>query len=164
VVTPDDIAGVPLFADLGDTERERLARSAADIRLVPGEYAVNAGDERALFAILEGRVETIGFVDGIERVFGGRRVGELIGEVPMALGTTFPMSFRAAEPTRVIRIEAQEYHAIAAAAPEVGVKLGALARAFGPMRCDDGAALLSDSVWHQPAGKGQAKKRRAKKS
>ena len=128
MVTPDDIAGVPLFADLGDAERERLARSAADIRLVPGEFAVNAGDERALFAILEGRVETIGFVDGIERVFGGRRVGDLIGEVPIALGTTFPMSFRASEPTRVIRIEAQDYHAIAASAPEVGVKLGTLAR------------------------------------
>jgi thioredoxin reductase (NADPH) len=55
-------------------------------------------------------------------------VGELVGEVPIALGTTFPFGFRAAEPTRLMRIEAHDYHAIAASAPDVGVKLGALAR------------------------------------
>jgi len=128
VVTADEIAGVAIFADLGPVERERLSRVAADIRLAPGEYAVHPGDGRALFAVLEGRLETIALEDGIPRVVGGRGVGDLIGEVPIALATTFPFGFRAAEPSRVVRIEAHEYHAIAAAAPEVGVKLGTLAR------------------------------------
>ncbi len=128
MVTADEIAGVAIFADLGPVERERLSRVAADIRLVPGEYAVHPGDGRALFAVLEGRLETIALEDGIPRVVGGRGVGELFGEVPIALATTFPFGFRAAEPSRVMRIEAHEYHAIAASAPEVGVKLGALAR------------------------------------
>jgi thioredoxin reductase (NADPH) len=128
MVTPDEIAGVSLYADLGPVERERLSRVAADIRLVPGEYAVHAGDERALFAVLEGRVETVGLIDGIERVVGGRGVGELFGELPMALGTTFPFGFRAAETSRVMRVEAQDYHALAASVPGVGVKLGASAR------------------------------------
>ena len=69
-------------------------------------------------------METVALVDGIERVVGGRAVGDLFGEVPIALGTTFPFGFRAAEPSRVMRVEAQDYHAIAASAPEVGVKLG----------------------------------------
>jgi thioredoxin reductase (NADPH) len=128
VVTADEIAGVSIFADLGPVERERLSRVAADIRLVPGEYAVHQGDGRALFAVLEGRLETVALEDGIPRVVGGRVVGELFGEVPIALATTFPFGFRAAEPSRVMRIEANEYHAIAASSPEVGVKLGALAR------------------------------------
>jgi thioredoxin reductase (NADPH) len=128
VVTADEIAGVSIFADLGPVERERLSRVAADIRLVPGEYAVHQGDGRALFAVLEGRLETVALEDGIPRVVGGRVVGELFGEVPIALATTFPFGFRAAEPSRVMRIEAHEYHAIAASSPEVGVKLGALAR------------------------------------
>jgi len=128
VVTADEIVGVSIFAALGTVERERLSRVAADIRLVPGEYAVHAGDERALFAVLEGRLETVTLVDGIERVVGGRRVGDLVGEVPIALGTPFPFGFRAAEPSRLMRVEAQDYHAIAASAPEVGVKLGVLAR------------------------------------
>ena len=128
MVTADEIAGVSIFADLGPVERERLSRVAADIRLVPGEYAVHPGDGRALFAVLEGRLETVALEDGIPRVVGGRGVGELFGEVPIALATTFPFGFRAAEPSRVMRIEAHEYHAIAASSPEVGVKLGALAR------------------------------------
>jgi thioredoxin reductase (NADPH) len=128
VVTADEIAGVSIFADLRAVERERLSRVAADIRLVPGEYAVHQGDGRALFAVLEGRLETVALEDGIPRVVGGRGVGELFGEVPIALATTFPFGFRAAEPSRVMRIEAHEYHAIAASSPEVGVKLGALAR------------------------------------
>ena len=128
MVTADEIGGVSIFADLGPVERERLARIAADIRLVPGEYVIHEGDDRALFAVLEGRLETVSQVDGIPRVVGGRGVGELIGEVPITLATRFPFGFRAAEPSRVIRLEAAEYHAIAASAPEVGVKLGALAR------------------------------------
>jgi len=128
VVTAGEIAGVSLFADLREVERERLSQLAADIRVVEGEYAIHAGDERALYAVLEGRLETVGFVDGVERVVGGRRAGDLIGEVPIALGTPFPLGFRAAEPTRLMRVEAKDYHAIAASAPEVGVKLGELAR------------------------------------
>jgi thioredoxin reductase (NADPH) len=128
MVTADEIAGVSIFDTLGLVERERLSQLAADIRLVPGEYAVHAGDERALLAVLEGCLETIASSDGIERVVGGRRAGDLIGEVPIALGTTFPFGFRASEPTRVMRIEARDYHAIAATSPEVGVKLGVLAR------------------------------------
>src|SRR5216110_2858444 len=85
VVTPDEIAAVPLFADLGPVELERLSRGAADIRLVPGEYAVHAGDERALFVVLAGRLETVGVTDGIERVVGGRSVGDLFGNCPWHL-------------------------------------------------------------------------------
>jgi thioredoxin reductase (NADPH) len=128
MVTADEVLAVPIFAGLTPVQRERLSRAAADIRLVPGEHAVHAGDERALFAVLDGRLETVALVDGVERVVGGRRVGDLIGEVPIALGTTFPFGFRAAEPTRLMRLEAHDYHAIAASAPEVAVELGALAR------------------------------------
>ena len=128
MVTADEIAGVALFESLDEVERERLSRVAADVRLVAGEYAVHAGDERALFVLLDGRLETIAVSDGIERVVGGRETGDLVGEVPIALGTPFPFAFRAAEPTRLMRVEARDYHAIAASAPEVGVKLGELAR------------------------------------
>ncbi len=52
---------------------------------------MHAGDERALFAVLEGRLETSTLVDGIERVVGGRSAGDLIGEVPIALGDDVPV-------------------------------------------------------------------------
>src|SRR5919204_338036 len=44
MVTPDEIASVPLFAELDESERERLCRVAADIRLVPrGDAAPHGG-------------------------------------------------------------------------------------------------------------------------
>jgi thioredoxin reductase (NADPH) len=127
LVTPDEIGQIGLFDELEAATRERLAHVAADIRLASGEYAVHEGDPRALFAVLEGHVDTIRRVDGIERPVGGRGAGEVFGEVPLTLATVFPLGFRASEPTRVLRIEAQDFFAVLATVPELGVKLGALA-------------------------------------
>jgi thioredoxin reductase (NADPH) len=127
VVTAEEIGGVGLFAALDSAQREQLSRAAADIRLVAGEYAADEGGERALFAVLEGRIQPVKHVDGIERVVGERRPGEIFGEVPIALGTVFPVGFRAAEPSRVMRIDARAYHAVAAVAPDIAKEVGRLA-------------------------------------
>ena len=127
MVTPDEIGAVAIFAALGPAERERLCRAAADITLMPGEYAAHEGSERALFAVLEGRVEPVKLVDGIERVVGERNPGDIFGEVPLALGTVFPVGFRAAEKSRIMRLEAHAYHAVAAVVPDVGKEVGRLA-------------------------------------
>src|SRR2546421_618690 len=127
LVTAEDIAAVRVFAALDPADRERLARAAADISLVPGEYAADEGGERALFAVLEGRIEAVKLVDGVERVVGERRPGDIFGEVPITLGTVFPVGFRAAEKSRVMRVEPHDYHAVAAVAPDVGKEVGKLA-------------------------------------
>jgi thioredoxin reductase (NADPH) len=127
VVTEEEIGRVPLFASLDQAQRERLARAAADISLVAGEYGAHQGGERALFAVLEGRIEPVKHVDGIERVVGVRHPGDIFGEVPIALGTVFPVGFRAAEPSRVMRVEPNDYHAIASAAPALAQEVGKLA-------------------------------------
>ena len=134
MVTPEEIESITVFATLGAAARERLSRVAADIVLMPGEYAAHEGDERALFALLDGRIEAVKLVDGIERVVGERRPGDVMGEVPIALGTLFPVGFRAAEPSRIMRLEPHDYHAVAAVEPDVGKEIGRLAgdRISGP--------------------------------
>jgi thioredoxin reductase (NADPH) len=127
MVTADDIAAIAVFGALDTAERERLARAAADVTLLAGEYAAPEGSERALFGLLEGRIEAVKLTDGIERVVGERHVGEIFGEVPITLGTVFPVGFRAAERSRVIRIEPHDYHAAAAAAPDLAREIGRLA-------------------------------------
>jgi thioredoxin reductase (NADPH) len=127
MVTADEIAAIGIFAALGLAERDRLSRAVADISLVPGEYAVPEGGERALFAVLEGRINAVKLVDGIERVVGERGPGDVFGEVPIALGTVFPVGFRAAETSRVMRIEPHDYHAVAAVEPNVAKEIGRLA-------------------------------------
>ena len=128
MLTIEDVSAVPLFSALAVADRERLARTSADIRLAPGEFAVHEGGEPALFAVLSGKIEVIKTVDGIERTLGWRVPGALFGEVPIALGTPFPGGYRAAEPSRVMRVELPEYYTIAAASKEVSQKVSALAR------------------------------------
>ncbi len=108
MVTPEEC--VALFADLDPTSSS--VSRAADVSLVAGEYAAHQGAERALFAVLEGRIEPVSTVDGIERVVGERLPGDVFGEVPIVLGTVFPVGFRASEPSRVMRIEPHDYHAV----------------------------------------------------
>src|SRR3954471_562416 len=134
MVTAEEVASVGVFSSLDVGDRERLARAAADVTLLPGEFAAQEGEERALFALLEGSIEAVKTVDGVERVVGTRRPGEVFGEVPITLGTLFPVGFRAAERSRVLCLRPQDYHAVAAAAPEVARAVGALAanRISGP--------------------------------
>ena len=127
MVTADEIRAIGIFSRLDEGACERLARVAADVSLVPGEYAAEEGAQRALFAVLDGRIEATRNVDGIDRVLGERLPGDIFGEVPISLGTVFPVGFRAAERTRVMRIEPRDYHAVASLAPEVAQEVGKLA-------------------------------------
>ena len=128
MLTTDDIRSVPLFLVLSGEEQARLCESAADIHLAPGEFAVPEGGERALYAVLSGRLEVVKLFDGVERRLGFRLPGTIFGEVPLALGSPFPGGYRAMEPSRVMRVDAAPYYRLAAASPEFATRMGALAR------------------------------------
>jgi thioredoxin reductase (NADPH) len=134
MVTPEELRQVAIFAGLGDDECARISRVAADITLQPGEWAAPPASGRALFGLLEGQIEAVQSSDGVERIVGRREPGDIFGEVPITLGTVFPVGFRASEPSRVIRIEAADYHALATASPEVAAEVAKLAahRIAGP--------------------------------
>lgn len=128
MLTAQDIAAIPLFSTLAAAELERLARTSADLHLNAGEFAVPEGGEPALFIVLSGKLEVVKTIDGIERRLAWRVPGTIFGEVPIALGTPFPAGFRAAEPSRVMRVDVQQYYAIAAVSKDVSRKVSALAR------------------------------------
>jgi len=88
VVTAEDIARVPVFASLDGAEREQLARAAADISLLPGEFAAHEGDEPAVFGVLGGRIEVVKpgiFACGDVRYGPVKRVAAAVGEGSMAI-------------------------------------------------------------------------------
>lgn len=128
MITPADVRGVPALASLPDAEAERLARHAADVRLPAGEYAVHEGDERALFVLLDGTAEVTKILDGSEQVIAKRGPGDFCGEVPLVLGMPFTVGFRAVTPSRLMRIEARDFHTVAAHAPEFAAHVGSLVR------------------------------------
>src|SRR5262249_54197235 len=115
-------------------DRERLARVVADIRLTPGEFAAPEGSQPALFGLLEGHIEVVKLVDGIERIVGQREPGDIFGEVPITLGSLFPVGVRATEESRVMQLEPNDYHAVASVQPDVAKEVGRLAshRIGGP--------------------------------
>ncbi len=134
MLTPEELRAVPLFADLETPDLEWLCRVSADISLSPGEYATHDGDEPALFAVLEGRLEAVKVMEGQERIFGQREPGNLLGEISIALGMPHPAGFRAVEPARVVRIGRYDYHALASNVPEVAAHVERMAnhRIGGP--------------------------------
>ena len=87
MLTIDDIGSFSLFSTLDVTELERLAHSSADLHLSAGEFAVHEGGDRALYAVLAGKIEVVKVIDGIERTLGWRVPGAIFGEVPIAFGT-----------------------------------------------------------------------------
>src|ERR1700677_767772 len=108
--TNDEVRAVPILSVIPAADLDRLAQSAADIQLAPGEFAVNEGDERAFYAVISGKVEVVKLFDGVPRTLGWRVPGTIFGEVPITLGTPFPWGYRAAEPSRVMRLEVQQYY------------------------------------------------------
>ena len=128
MLTVEEVAAIPLFSALPAADLERLAQTSADLQLAAGEFAVHEGGEGALFVVICGKIEVTKTFDGIQRTLGWRIPGTIFGEVPITLGTPFPGGYRAAEPSRVMRIEVQQYYAIAAVSKDVAQKINALAR------------------------------------
>jgi thioredoxin reductase (NADPH) len=79
-------------------------------------------------------MEVVSGVDGVASVIGERQPGEIFGAMSIAPGLQHPAGLRAAEASRVFRIEPHDYYAVAAAEPEVGKRVGVLAsnRLGGP--------------------------------
>src|SRR3954463_9661837 len=129
MVTAEEIGQIEVFADLEPDERERLARVVADISLTPGGPGVHEGDAQALCGVLDGRLQVIRRVDGVESVVGERKPGDLFGEMTVAFGLVYPagLSLRAVEAARVFRIDLADYEELAAAAPQVADRVGDLA-------------------------------------
>ena len=127
MITAEEVGRVEVFSGLSEEDREKVARAAADITLQAGEYAAYEGGERALFALLEGRIEAVKLVSGVDRVVGERSPGDIFGEVPITFGTLFPVGFRAAEPSRVLRLDPSEYYGVISVSPDVGKEVGRLA-------------------------------------
>jgi thioredoxin reductase (NADPH) len=129
MISVAELAALPLFANrVPPDELERVSQTAADLRLGAGEYAAHEGDERALFIVISGRIEVTKSIEGVVRKIGVRAPGQIFGEIPIIFGTPFQGSFHATEPSRVMRLEARQFHTLAAAVPEVLVDVAAQAR------------------------------------
>jgi thioredoxin reductase (NADPH) len=108
MISSEDLAQIPVFADVEETERQRLSRKAADIRLAPGEWLAREGEDPRFFVILEGELEVLKNVGGQQKVFARITAGEFTGETSIFMGTSDLASLRAISPVRAARFERQQ--------------------------------------------------------
>jgi thioredoxin reductase (NADPH) len=109
VITPDLLTRISLFANVPEDERASLAARAADLHLRQDEWLVREGQAPAFFGLLEGRIDVIKAMGGRDQRLTTIEPGDYFGEVPLLLGSPALASFRAVEPTRLLRLEGSDF-------------------------------------------------------
>jgi thioredoxin reductase (NADPH) len=120
MITSADLAQIPVFANVEEPERKRLARKAADISLNPGDWLIREGEEARFFVVLEGTLEALKYIVGQKRKLGESKPGDFFGEVPIFLGTPNVVSARALTACRVARFERQQLQELVRDSPQAG--------------------------------------------
>jgi thioredoxin reductase (NADPH) len=123
VITPQDIASIPLFEPLSDDDRLLIASRAADIRLREGEWLIQEGEPASFFVLLAGELETVKRYFGVEQVILYSLPGTFFGEVPLLLGSAAVASLRASEPSRVMRLDPVDFHTLIAGQTDLSAEI-----------------------------------------
>jgi thioredoxin reductase (NADPH) len=112
MLTGDDLRDLPVFASFSDDERAEIARQAADLRVLPGEYLVQEGEEPYFYVIVSGTMHVTKYVGTGEPVLATRVRGDFFGETPVLLGATAFANLKAVTECRVMRLDPFELQAL----------------------------------------------------
>lgn len=117
----EDILGrVPLFADLDDKTRHRLAEQGKRRVYQPGEYIIRQGDPAAaLYVILRGRVLVEQRTDGAVEPLTELVPHAFFGEVALIESTPRTASVKAVHETECLLLPAWEFTALVKEYPDV---------------------------------------------
>ena len=124
MITPQDLLPIPLFAALSPALLARIAGRAADVRVNAGEWIAHETDPAHFWAMLEGEIEALRTVGGVQGQATTFDPGEYFGEVPLMLGMPAFVGLRALVPSRLACIESSDFHAILTESPEAATILG----------------------------------------
>ena len=117
MITIDILRAVELFAALDDDHCARLVLRAAEVTLATGEYVVYEGEHPALFVVLAGSIAMTKRMGGREQAIAVRVMGDYFGDLPILLGMAFSINARATEPSRLLRLGADDFRALLADVP-----------------------------------------------
>ncbi|TMH66229.1 MAG: cyclic nucleotide-binding domain-containing protein [Betaproteobacteria bacterium] len=123
MITAEQLKTVPLLAGVPERELAVIASRAADVYLRPNDWLIQEGEVPAFFILLSGKLTVSKYVGGIERVINTYRPGDHAGEVPLLLGSPAIASLRAAEATRVCRLEPEDFRELIAACAQLNAEL-----------------------------------------
>ncbi|HET9040703.1 MAG TPA: FAD-dependent oxidoreductase [Gemmatimonadales bacterium] len=109
MITADLLSRIDLFARIPESERATLASRAADVRLRAGDYLLLEGQQPAFFGLLDGGIDVYKFMGGNDRRIATYGPGDYFGEVPLLLGAPALASLKATEPTRLLRLDRDDF-------------------------------------------------------
>ncbi|HEX4321224.1 MAG TPA: FAD-dependent oxidoreductase [Acidobacteriaceae bacterium] len=109
--TPQELQQAEIFACLDEAECARLAQTAADVRLEPGEWLIREGEMPWFYVLLEGRLRIVKDILGRQTEFAEYDFteGDFLGEIPLLLGTPAFSSARAQTSCRIARLNKQQF-------------------------------------------------------
>ncbi len=128
-----ELAGIPLFEDLDESELDRLLVGAAPVRLETGAAAFHQGDEARTFQVLvRGRLKLSQVTaDGQQVTLRYITPGEMFGGIAALNGKPFPASALAVAPSLAVRWEREAFQRHVQELPRLSWKLiGELSRRF----------------------------------
>ena len=117
MINVDELAHLPLFESARDEALATIVSRSADLHVNAGDWIVLEGEAAAFYVFLEGRGEIVKTLAGAEQVVDVVEPGGFFGEVPLLLGSGFLAGVRATEPSRLMRLEAIDFHELVARCP-----------------------------------------------
>jgi CRP/FNR family transcriptional regulator, cyclic AMP receptor protein len=116
------LATIPLFADMPEEERQRVAEICADLEVGAGETLVTEGDfGYAMFAISDGTANVV----RNETVIRTLGPGDVFGEIAVLSGERRTATVVATSPMRLITVMNRDVWRLERDVPDVGAALRA---------------------------------------
>lgn len=109
MITARELRSIPLFGALPDGEATELTSRLADVRLRPGDWLLQEGEQPSFFMVLEGELEVRKMVHGAERRVGFRGPGDHFGELALILRSPAIASVRAVKHSRVAQLDREGF-------------------------------------------------------
>ena len=123
MITAALLRKVPLLAEVPDAELAVIAARAADIHLRPNDWLIQEGEVASFFIVISGSLDVYKSIAGGERLINHYGPGEYGGEVPILLGAPAIASLRAAEPSRICRLDQTDFRELIVRCPLLNAQL-----------------------------------------
>ena len=108
MITAAELAQIPVFAGLDESECQRFAQKAADIRVEAGDWVIREGEDPRFFVVLEGLLQAVKDIVGQRRELDQVKAADFFGEIPILLGTANLVSVQALSRCRLARFDRQQ--------------------------------------------------------
>lgn len=118
------LRGIPLFCKLDTTKLKLLAFSSSYLTFEAGEDLVTQGDHAdGAYLIEQGTVDIIAISADAEVKVGSLGRHELFGEMAILMNQPRTATIRAAEPVKVLKIEAEIFLRLVSENPETALSV-----------------------------------------